>query len=81
VLRGTTRAEAEKLALRIAAFPQVALRSDRRSAYDSFDRDTAAAIRREMELSLEARRNEAQEGAARFSAGAGRGGSFDSEVG
>ncbi|HJQ57218.1 MAG TPA: crotonase/enoyl-CoA hydratase family protein [Vineibacter sp.] len=74
VLRGTTRAEAEKLALQIAAFPQIALRSDRRSAYDGFDRDTEAAIRREMELSLEARRVEAQDGAARFQAGEGRGG-------
>jgi enoyl-CoA hydratase len=77
VLRGTTRAEAEKLAHQIAEFPQIALRSDRRSAYDSFDRDTEAAIRREMELSLEARRTEAQAGAARFSRGAGRSGTFE----
>ncbi len=76
VARGTTRAEAETLAHRIAAFPQVALRSDRHSAYDSFDRDTEAAIQHEMELSLAARRVEAREGAARFSQGAGRGGSF-----
>jgi enoyl-CoA hydratase len=73
VLRGTTRAEAEKLAHQIAGFPQIALRSDRRSAYDSFDRDTEAAIRHEMALSLEARRTEAQKGAARFSRGEGGG--------
>jgi enoyl-CoA hydratase len=76
VLRGTTRAEAEKLARQVADFPQIALRSDRRSAYDSFDRETDAAIQREMELSLEARRLETQTGARRFSEGEGRGGKF-----
>jgi enoyl-CoA hydratase len=50
--------------------------SDRQSAYESFDRDEAAAIRREMELSLEARRQESQSGAARFAAGEGRHGRF-----
>ncbi|QQS14279.1 MAG: crotonase/enoyl-CoA hydratase family protein [Rhodospirillales bacterium] len=74
--RGRTRAEAEKLAREIAGFPQIALRSDRRSTYEAFDRDQAAALRREMELSLEARRVEAQGGAARFAEGAGRHGSF-----
>ena len=77
VQRGTTRAEAERLAHQVAGFPQIALRSDRRSAYDSFDGDTEAAIRREMELSLEARRIEAQAGAARFRQGAGRSGRFE----
>jgi enoyl-CoA hydratase len=76
VAPGTTRAEAEALAHRIAGFPQIALRSDRRSAYDSFDRDTEAAILHEMQLSLAARQVEAQAGAARFSQGSGRGGSF-----
>lgn len=72
VARGTTRQAAEALALDIAGFPQIAMRSDRRATFESFDRDQAAAIRREMELSLEARRREAQAGAARFAAGAGR---------
>ena len=76
VARGTTRAEAEKLARQIAAFPPIAMTSDRQSAYESFDRDQLAAIRREMELSLEARRTEAQGGAARFARGEGRGGKF-----
>jgi enoyl-CoA hydratase len=76
VARGTTRAEAEALAQQVAAFPQIALCSDRRSAYDSFDHDTEAAIRHEMELSLQARRIEAQAGAKRFSDGQGRGGKF-----
>lgn len=78
VARGTTRAEAEKLARQIAGFPQIAMGSDRRSTYESFDRDHAAAIRREMELSLRARRIEARSGAARFASGAGRHGKFGS---
>ena len=76
VARGTTRAEAEALAGRIAGFPPIAMTSDRRSAYESFDRDEASAIRREMELSLEARRRESQSGAARFAQGEGRHGQF-----
>jgi len=76
VARGTTRAAAEKLAAEIAQFPPLAMTSDRRSAYESFDRDQAAAIQREMELSLDARRQEAQEGAGRFAGGEGRHGKF-----
>lgn len=76
VARGTTRAEAEALARRIAGFPPIAMTSDRQSAYESFDRDEASAIRREMELSLEARRRESQSGAARFAQGEGRHGQF-----
>jgi len=77
VARGTTRAEAEKLAAEIAGFPPIAMGSDRQSAYESFDRDEAAAIRREMELSLEARKKESQGGAARFAKGEGRHGKFE----
>ena len=76
VARGTTRREAETLAAEIADFPPIAMTSDRRSAYESFDRDQAAAIQREMELSLAARREESRTGAARFAAGEGRHGSF-----
>jgi enoyl-CoA hydratase len=76
VARGTTRAEAHKLAREIAGFPPIAMTSDRRSAYESFDREEAAAIQREMELSLDARRQESQKGAARFSQGEGRHGKF-----
>ena len=77
VAKGTTRAEAEKLAAGIAGFPPIAMISDRQSAYESFDRDQLSAIRREMELSLAARRQEAQKGAARFAKGAGRHGKFE----
>jgi len=79
VARGTTRAEAERLAAEIAGFPPIAMTSDRQSAYESFDRDQAAAIGREMELSLAARRQESQTGAARFAAGAGRHGQFSNK--
>ncbi len=78
VARGTTRVASEKLARQIAGFPPIAMTSDRRSAYESFDRAEAAAIRREMELSLDARRQEAQKGAARFTKGEGRHGKFPS---
>ncbi len=77
VARGTTRAEAEKLAAAIAGFPPIAMTSDRQSAYESFDRPQAEAIRREMELSMAARRQESQGGAARFAQGEGRHGSFE----
>ena len=76
VARGTTRAEAQTLARQIAGFPPIAMTSDRQSAYESFDRDAEAAIQREMELSLEARRAESQKGAARFAGGEGRHGKF-----
>jgi enoyl-CoA hydratase len=77
VATGTTRLEAEKLAREIAGFPPIAMTSDRQSAYESFDRDQAAAVRREMELSLAARRQESQKGAARFAEGEGRHGKFE----
>lgn len=77
VARGTTCAEAERLARQIAGFPPIAMTSDRQSAYESFDRDQGAAIRREMELSLAARQQESQGGAARFAKGEGRHGQFD----
>ena len=65
------------LARQIAGFPPVAIASDRQSAYESFDRDQASAVRREMELSLAARRQESQKGAARFAGGEGRHGKFE----
>ena len=77
VARGTARAAAETLAREIAAFPPIAMTSDRQSAYESFDRGQAAAVQREMELSMAARRQESQKGAARFAEGAGRHGKFE----
>jgi enoyl-CoA hydratase len=72
VASGTARAEAERLAAQIAAFPQAGLRSDRRSVYDALpDRDVLA---REFELGVTAMRSGTE--AARFLAGEGRGGTF-----
>jgi enoyl-CoA hydratase len=69
---GTSRKEAEALAARIAQFPQVAMRSDRLSAYEQEGRPIADALAREEVLAQEAKRREAQAGASRFAAGAGR---------
>ena len=79
VPRGSARAAAEELARQVAEFPQIAMRSDRRSAYEQAGRELSQAIARETELAEEAKRREAQSGAARFAAGAGRHGSFRDE--
>jgi enoyl-CoA hydratase len=69
---GAAREAAEQLAHEIAAHPQLCLRQDRRSVYDAFDLDTAAALRHEHELGQVSLAGGAAEGAARFAAGAGR---------
>lgn len=76
VERGRALESAVELAEQIAAFPQAALRAARLSAYDSGGLDLAEALRREFKDGL-ASLTEAQEGAARFSSGAGRHGDFD----
>ena len=73
---GKTLQAAEELARQIAEFPQIAMRSDRRSAYLQVGRTLEEAIKVEKELSLAAKAAEAQSGAARFAAGAGRHGQF-----
>jgi enoyl-CoA hydratase len=65
-----------ELAQQVAEFPQIALRSDRRSAYEQENYGFAAAIAREAELASEARQREAMPGAKRFADGKGRHGSF-----
>lgn len=73
---GTAREAAEALAAEIARFPQACARSDRRSVYDAFGLDERAALGQEFAKGT-AVLAEAMDGARRFSAGAGRGGSFD----
>ncbi len=73
---GESRAAAEELAARIAAFPQAALRSDRLSAYLQHGLPLEEALRVESECAEEAKALEARPGAARFAAGEGRHGSF-----
>jgi enoyl-CoA hydratase len=73
---GRARAEAEALAGRIAAFPQAAMLGDRMSAYEQHGRELADALANELRRGAPAL-EEAVEGAGRFSAGAGRHGSFE----
>jgi len=74
--KGETRQAAEELAYQIAAFPQIAMRSDRMSAYRQAGQSLADAVAEEKVLSQAAKAAEAQAGAARFAAGEGRHGDF-----
>ncbi len=65
-----------ELAQQVARFPQIALGSDRLSAYRQFDHPFAEAIANEAALAGEARRREAVTGARRFAGGKGRHGNF-----
>ena len=78
VAPGQARAAAEALAAQIAAFLQASVRSDRRSVYDGFGHDELTALGIEFSHGLESLRREGLDGAARFSAGAGRHGSSES---
>jgi enoyl-CoA hydratase len=77
VPKGQALMKAIELAHEIAAFPQIALRSDRMSAIRQWNLSEDDAIARETDYAQEARRLEAQSGAARFAAGAGRHGTKD----
>ncbi|MCS6926454.1 MAG: crotonase/enoyl-CoA hydratase family protein [Candidatus Binatia bacterium] len=77
VPKGQARAEAQKLAHQLARFPQLCLRTDRLSAYRQWDLDLVEALKHEGREGLKPIVSEARAGAARFAAGAGRGGSFD----
>lgn len=76
VAAGTAREEAEKLARRLTAFPQTCLRNDRRSAYEQEGLTEEEALRFEIGVGLESLRADGTSGAARFTAGSGRHGSF-----
>ena len=74
---GQARAEAERLAAEIAAFPQACLRNDRLSAYEQAGMPLDAALRNEAERGLATiRTGEHVEGARRFARGSGRHGKF-----
>lgn len=72
---GAARAAAEELAAHLAGFPQSCLRSDRASALAQWGATEAAAMVTEFDHGTQVLA-EAGSGAARFSAGAGRHGSF-----
>lgn len=70
---GTALATAVALAGQIAAFPQICMRSDRRSSYEQWDMPLMDALANETKLGLEViRSGETLDGAARFAAGEGR---------
>ncbi len=78
VENGQARVEAEALARQIAAFPQICMRGDRRSAYEQHGKSVEEALVREFELGMEAiRGGETLSGARRFANGAGRHGQFE----
>lgn len=77
VPKGTARAAAETLAEALAAFPQRCMRADRSSTYDAFDRELPDALRAEFENGVKTLESEGRDGAARFTAGAGRHGRFE----
>ncbi len=72
VAPGTARAEAERLAREIAAFPQDCLRADRASVYRGLDLPLADALRAEFATGVASVAAEGVDGARRFVAGAGR---------
>jgi enoyl-CoA hydratase len=73
---GTSLAAAQELAAQLARFPQVTLRSDRRSAYAQQGLDEESAMAREFEIGIGSL-GQAVQGAQRFAAGLGRHGSFE----
>ena len=77
VAKGQARQTAERWAAKIAEFPQLCLRSDRRAAYSQWGLPEAEAMTREFELGQAAIEKEARDGAQRFADGQGRHGRFD----
>src|ERR1700677_4062973 len=74
---GEALAAARELAIQIAAFPQLCMRSDRLSAYEQEPLSLVAAIRNEYRHGIATiRSGETVEGARRFASGAGRHGKF-----
>jgi enoyl-CoA hydratase len=77
VPHGQARQAAEVLARELAAFPQECLRTDRQSAYEQADLPLTEAMANEFRLGMRALASDGVAGAARFSGGAGRHGSFE----
>jgi enoyl-CoA hydratase len=77
VAPGEALAAAQALAREIAAFPQACMLSDRRSAYEQWDLPLAEALRREGARGVALVLTEGAAGAARFVAGEGRHGAFE----
>jgi enoyl-CoA hydratase len=79
VPRGTSRSAAEELARELAALPQICLRGDRSSVYESLDLDVSDALLNELRHGMRSlAAGESAQGARRFAAGQGRHGSRSS---
>ena len=75
---GRALEHALELAGRIAAFPQLCMRADRRSAYEQWGMSLPDALVHETDLGLDVvRSGETLAGATRFASGAGRHGKFE----
>jgi len=72
VAPGQALAEAQALAVRLAAFPQTCLRGDRASVLEQDGLDEAAALANEFRIGMASLAADGITGAARFAAGAGR---------
>jgi enoyl-CoA hydratase len=68
---GQSRIEAEKLAEKIAEFPQLCMLHDRMSTYEQFDYDIKNSLENEYEHGLKSL-NEIESGLERFNKGEGR---------
>lgn len=73
---GQARQAAEELAREISRFPQMCMRSDRRSAYEQFDLSFHEALANEFQHGYGVLQAESITGAQRFAGGEGRHGSF-----
>lgn len=74
---GGALAAAVGLAEQIAAFPQLCMRSDRRSSYEQWDLPMGDALANETALGMQViASGETVDGATRFTSGAGRHGAF-----
>lgn len=78
VAAGDARRAAVELARQVAGFPQLCMRSDRRSSYEQWGMGLDEALAHETRLGMEViASGETVAGAARFAAGEGRHGAFD----
>ena len=78
VPHGDALCEAKLLARQLLSFPQLCLRQDRRSVYQSVYAGLTQedSLRKEFETAKNVLEKESVPGAQRFSSGEGRGGSF-----
>jgi enoyl-CoA hydratase len=75
---GTARAEAEKIAHQLAAFPRKCMNSDRQCAYEFYNKDLRDALQLEFYRGVAViNSGETAAGGNRFASGKGRSGNFE----